>query len=73
MKLREYYSIQIPTGITIAVKFPVYNNPQEHIDTETATWIIVNNGEENMLCQMQPTCVNVPFCGRPGKTQIQKI
>ena len=49
MKLREYYWIQVPTGITIAVKLPVYNNPQKRIDTKTATWIIVNNAEGNML------------------------
>ena len=39
----------------------MYNTPQECIDTESAAHcaqIILNDAEEDMLCQMQPTCVN---------------
>ena len=38
-------------------KLSVYDNPGEHIDSETATQIILNDAEE-MLCEVQPTCVN---------------
>ena len=39
-------------------KLPVYDNPQERISTETAANIILNDAQEDMLCEMQPTCVD---------------
>lgn len=36
----------------------MYDTPQERIDTESAAQIILNDTEEDMLCKMQPTCVN---------------
>ena len=38
--------------------YPVYDNPGERIDTETAAQIILDDAEEEMLCEVQPTCVN---------------
>ena len=37
-------------------KLPVYNNPTERISTEDAANIILNDVQEDMLCEMQPTC-----------------
>ena len=39
-------------------KLPVYDNTGERIDTETAAQIILDDAEEEMLCEVQPTCVN---------------
>ena len=36
----------------------MYDTPQERLDTEYATIIILNDAQENMLCEMQPTCVD---------------
>jgi len=36
----------------------VYDDPQERISTETAANIILNDAQEEMLCEMQPTCVD---------------
>ena len=33
----------------------MYDNPQQRIDTETAVQIILNDAQEDMLCEMQPT------------------
>ena len=40
------------------IKLPVYDNPGDRIDTVTAAQIILNDANEEMLCTMQPTCVN---------------
>ena len=34
-------------------KLPVYDNPGDRIDTETAAQIILNDAEEDMLCEVQ--------------------
>lgn len=39
-------------------KLPVYDTPTECIDTEMAAQIILNEAEEDMLCSMQPICVD---------------
>lgn len=39
-------------------KLAVYNNPQERISTKTAAKIILNDAQEDMLCEMQPTWVD---------------
>ena len=36
----------------------MYETPQERISTETAANIILNDAQESMLCEMQPTCVD---------------
>ena len=38
-------------------KLPIYDTPKDHIDTETATQIILNDANDESLCAMQPTCV----------------
>jgi len=39
-------------------KLPVYDRPKSRIDTEKAASIILDEAEEDMLCGVQPTCVD---------------
>ena len=40
-------------------KLPVYSNPKEHVTTEVAVRVILEEDfEESMRCQVQPTCVD---------------
>ena len=36
----------------------MYDTPQECLSTEDAASIILNDAQENLLCEMQPTCVD---------------
>ena len=36
----------------------MYDTPPERLNTEYAANIILNDAQENMLCEMQPTCVD---------------
>ena len=36
----------------------MYDTPQERLSTENAANIILNDAQENLLCEMQPTCAD---------------